>query len=92
MAAALAVTPASGSIKAAKDFVRVDVTGGDETVVCRIEAAGETTTLVSHVFAPSDAGKHTWDNVMFPSAGSWTVKLLRDSDDFELATLAVTVS
>lgn len=93
MAAALAVTPASGSITAAHDFVRVDVTGGDETVRCRIKAEADgAETLVSHEFQPSNAGKHTWDNVMFPAAGSWTLTLYQTSDDSSLATLAVTVA
>lgn len=92
MSAALAVTPASGSITAAKDFVRVDLTGGDETVRQRIkaEAAGEAT-LVSHEFQPSNDGLHTWFNVMFPAAGTWTLTLYATEDDSTLATASVTV-
>ena len=90
--ASLAVTPASGSINARKDFVRVDLTGGDETIRQRIkaEATGEET-LVSHEFQPSDDGKHSWFNVMFPGAGSWTLTLYNTANDGTLATLAVTV-
>lgn len=92
MSAALAVTPASGSITAAKDFVRIDLTGGDETVRQRIkaEATGEET-LVSHEFQPSNSGDHTWFNVMFPAAGTWTLTLYATEDDSTLATASVTV-
>ena len=93
MAAALAVTPASGSITARSTFVRVDVTGGDKTVRQRIKAEldGEDT-LVSHEFEPNSDGLHSWFNVMFPAAGSWTMTLYATSDDSELATASVTVA
>lgn len=34
---------------------------------------------------------HAFNSYIFPSAGSWTVKLFDASDDSELATQAVTV-
>lgn len=90
--AALAVTPASGSINAKKDFVRVDVTSADQTLRQRVKAelAGAET-LVSHEFQPSSDGKHSWFNVMFPAAGSWTLTLYNTDGNGSLATLAVTV-
>lgn len=92
MSAALAVTPASGAIHAKQDFVRIDVTGGDETIRQRIKAtkSGEDD-LVSHEFQPSDDGTHSWFNIMFPAAGSWTLTLYKTADDSTLATAAVTV-
>jgi len=91
--AALAVTPASGSINSRKDFVRVDLTDGDETLRQRIKAelAGAET-LTSHEFQPSSDGKHSWFNVMFPDAGSWTLTLYNTDGDGTLATLSVTVA
>jgi hypothetical protein len=90
--AALAVTPASGSINARKDFVRVDVTDADPTARQRVKAecAGEDT-LVSHEFQPSHDGKHTWFNVMFPADGSWTLTLYKTADDSTVTTASVTV-
>ena len=91
--AALAVTPASGSINARKDFVRVDVTGASPTIRHRVKAelAGAET-LVSHEFQPSSDGKHSWFNVMFPDDGSWTLTLYNTDGDVTVATLAVTVA
>lgn len=93
MAAALAVTPASGSITARQTFCRIDVTGGDKTIRQRIKAelAGEDT-LVSHEFQPNSDGLHSWFNIMFSAAGSWTLTLYNTDDDSTLATAGVTVS
>ncbi len=33
----------------------------------------------------------TWDNVIFPDDGSWTVHVRKDSDDSSVANVAVTV-
>ena len=89
--AALAVTPASGSINARKDFVRVDVTSADPNIRQRIKATlTGAETLVSHEFQPSSDGKHSWFNVMFPAAGAWTLTLYNTDGNGALATLAVT--
>jgi hypothetical protein len=92
MSAALAVTPASGSINAKKDFVRIDVTGADPTIRHRVKAecSGQAT-LVSHEFQPSSDGNHTWFNVMFPADGSWTLTLYNTANDATVITAAVTV-
>jgi len=90
--AALAVTPASGSINARKDFVRVDVTGADPTVRQRVKAVlAGAETLVSHEFQPSSDGKHSWFNVMFPDDGTWTLTLYKTDGTVTVATLSVTV-
>jgi len=91
--AALAVTPASGSITAAATVVRVDVTGGNPDARQRVKAeCTGAETLVSHEFSPSSDGNHSWFSIMFPVAGSWTLTLYDTSDDSTLATLAVTVA
>jgi len=90
--AALAVTPASGSINARKDFVRVDVTSADPNIRQRIKATlTGAETLVSHEFQPSSDGKHSWFNVMFPDDGSWTLTLYKTDGTVTVTTLAVVV-
>jgi hypothetical protein len=92
MAAALTVTPASGAIRARKDFVRVDVTGGDDITRLRIKAtAAGQQTLTSHEFVCSDDGKQLWPSVMFTAAGAWTLTLYKTADNSTVTTLAVTV-
>ena len=46
----------------------------------------------SYRFSPSTGGKHTFNNYIFPSAGSWTLNLKRVRDSGTEATLAVTVA
>lgn len=49
----------------------------------------------SHAFTPSAEGDHEWDNYIFPTDGSYTLRLFSlDADgvvDQEIATQAVTV-
>jgi hypothetical protein len=47
--------------------------------------------LRSHEFNVSADGDHVWMNVVFPVAGSWTLRLRDASDDSDVATVAVTV-
>lgn len=107
MAAALAITPASGSITAKVSACRVDVSGADGNDLTAYDAnayptapeiryyitAEESSTEYgrSHVFAPN-GGAHQWDNYIFPHAGSWTMHLRKVSDDSSVANLAVTVA
>jgi hypothetical protein len=56
------------------------------------DAPAGTDDLRSHVFAVSDDGKHSWNNVIFPAAGSWTLRLRDASDDSDVATAGVTVN
>lgn len=92
MAAALAATPASGSITSVVSAVRVDLTGGDPTVAAYIQSTDGTITLRSPAFQPSSDGKYSWFNVIFPNSGTWTTTLRKSSDDTQLATLSLTVS
>lgn len=93
MTVALAVTPASGSIVAAATVVRVDLTGASKLIRTRIKAecTGKPT-LVSHEFQPSTDGKHSWDNLMFPDDGTWTLTAYNTATDGSLATLEVVVA
>ena len=113
--AALAITPASGSITAKKTVCRVDLTGADANTLTGYDGtvgyAGQPTQYPaspelryyitfelggselgrSYVFGP-DGGAHTFNNYIFPEAGSWTVRLNNAADDSSVTTLAVTVS
>ncbi|TFH66384.1 MAG: hypothetical protein E4G90_03835 [Gemmatimonadales bacterium] len=107
--AALAITPASGSITAAVSVCRIDVDAADQNDLTGFDAdlypsspefryyiladapAG-VDDLKSHVFGVDENGDSAWDNVIFPAAGSWTLRLRDASDDSDVATAAVTVS
>lgn len=107
MAAALSVTPASGSIDAANTLARIDLTGADQNDASAYDAAvyptepafayrfrarkSGTDDLFSEVFGVNESGGHSWE-VMFPAAGAWTVTLRDTSDDSQVATMAVTVN
>jgi hypothetical protein len=98
MSVVITPVPSTG-ITATLDAVRFDLTGipavtaAGAEIAYRIEAslAGRAEKLVSHVFAPASGGTHQWMNVIFPESGSWSVKLLKDSDDSVIQTQAVTV-
>lgn len=101
MAAALSIIPASGAITAVVTAAHIyvtgadsnrppDDTGGEFTYRIRARLDGEDD-LISHAFAPSADGKHQWDDVIFPAAGTWTVTLRDTEDDSEEATLSVEV-
>lgn len=108
MTIAIAITPASGSVVAVVSACRVDVTGAvandpstfdadnvptEDPIRYRLVAtkAGQDD-LVSHEFTVSSAGKHTWDNVIFPDDGTWSIALINQDDDSSDATLSVTVT
>jgi len=105
--ASLAATPASGSITATKDFVKINVTGGLSNSGSFDPAAYPTTPAVryyltfelasaiqgkSYVFGVDNAGAHEFDNYVFPQAGSWTVRLSNAATDASVATLSLTVA
>lgn len=108
MAAAISLTPASGSITSRQTIVRVDVTGGSsndsstsDSTKYPIEAEirgylafllGGVEQARSYVFTVSSDGKHSFNNFIFPDSGSWTVNWNKSSDDSQIATAAVTVS
>lgn len=108
MPAALTITPASGSITAAKDICVVSVTGAtanDDTAFSvntypRSPAInyyiaftkGGTEYGRSYIFSPAPDGTHAFTNYIFPSSGSWTATLRKSSNDSSVATLSVTVA
>lgn len=108
MTVAIAITPASGSVVAVKSACRVNVTGAhsndpttynaghipsEDPIPYRLVAtkSGQDD-LVSHEFNVSPAGLHQWDNIIFPVAGVWSVKLVDQRNDSNAATLSVTVT
>jgi hypothetical protein len=92
MSVAITVTP-SGPI-AKKSAARIDLTGHDATTASYlfVDAPTGTDDAKSVRFVASHDGKFTWDNYVFPVAGSYTVRLRKVSDDSDIATQAVTVS
>ena len=105
--AAIAVTPTSGNVISTVSAVRVDVSAADTNDLTAYDAAAYPTSPElryyltfelggdilgkSYVFAPN-GGKHTFNNYLFPSAGSWTVRLSNAGTDASVVTEAVTVS
>ena len=79
---------------AANDTAAHDVTKYpmDPEIAYYFEAtASGAQTLKSHAFAPN-GGAHRWMDVMFPSAGSWTVHVRKVSGDASAGNVAVTVN
>lgn len=70
----------------AADVTRNESNGTERRYYMTAEASGEDT-LRSPVFS----GDFTWDNVIFPDDGSWTVHIRRVVGDTSDANLAVTV-
>jgi len=107
MAAAVHVTPASGSITHVVTAVRVTVTGASsndatayDSTIYPTEPAIEYTlqfvlsgqdTLKSPVFTPASDGTAEWNNVILPAAGSWTLNLV-DAVPSTIATATVVVA
>jgi len=46
----------------------------------------------SYVFNPGSSGVHVFNNYIFPSAGTWTLNLVRTRDTGTEATLSVVVA
>jgi hypothetical protein len=46
----------------------------------------------SYVFGVDEDGGHVFSSYVYPSSGSWTVRLKDSLDDSSVATVAVTVS
>ena len=46
----------------------------------------------SYIFDVSNGGEHTFNNYVFPNAGSWTIRLRNAANDSDVATASVTVS
>lgn len=108
MPAAIAITPASGSITAKHTACRVDVTGATVNDAGTFDPLQYPTedlityylsfertgsdTGRSQRFQVAQDGSFTFNSYIFPDAGSWTVHLRKDADDSSVANLAVTVS
>lgn len=101
--ATLAITPASGSITAKLTTCRIDITdaadnrapdntGGDYKYYLLIDAPAGTDDGRSYYFNVSADGAHTFNNYVFPAAGSYTVRLRDAADDSDVTTLSVTVA
>lgn len=100
--AVIAVTPSSPV--AVKDACRVDVsendvnTGASDTDNYPVQ--DELRCVLAFIKGGVEYGRsyvfsgvtHSFNTYIFPSAGSWTVKLLDASDDSEIASQAVTVT
>lgn len=105
MSVAIAVVPASPTAK--KSVCRVDLTGlstndlvaYDNTKYPTSPAfkyyltfeVGGAVVGKSYVFSPN-GGKHSFNDYIFPSAGSYTVRISNAATDASVATQAVTVS
>ncbi len=108
MVAAITITPASGDVIATVSACRIDVTGANENDPTTFDADNVPTEdpipfrlvasksglddLVSHEFNVSADGEHTWDNLIFPDDGTWSLKLVDQRTDSNAATLSVVVT
>lgn len=108
MSAALAFTPASGSIIAVGTVVRVNVTGADDNDSSTFDSANHPAETPysyfirfrksgvddkkSYVFNVSADGTHEFNSFIFDSAGTWTVTLRNAATDAQVATASVVVS
>ena len=100
MAASITVTPTSPT--AAKSACRVDVAGNvtnsGASDTANYPVQDELRCYLAFIKGGVEYGRsyvfsgvtHSFNDYVFPSAGSWTVKLF-DVDDNELASQAVTV-
>lgn len=91
MAAAVAITPASGSITAKMTACRVNVTGAEDNDAATFNASNSPSEdaivyylkataaaqldLNSPRFTPSSDGKYEWNSLIFPAAGTWHLTL-----------------
>ena len=66
--------------------------GTEKRYYILVDAPGGVDDGRSHVFSPSADGKHTWDDYIFPAAGSYTLRLRDMVDDTDVATASVTVA
>jgi hypothetical protein len=106
--AAVAITPASGSITAVKTVTRVTCSAvASNTATGYSTANYPASPQVTYYFKASKSGSNDlkgpvlstsaaqiaeWDNLIFPSAGTWTVGIYKTSDDSSVATASVVVA
>lgn len=99
MVAALTIRSATNSVVNKLTFCHVQMTGLDDNTAAGVERryyvvctkSGQDP-LRSHVFSPSYDGKHEWDSLMFPAAGTWTMQVRDVSNDSVVATLSQVVA
>jgi hypothetical protein len=100
MAAAIAARSGSGTIVKALTAVHIEVTGDaanqsngtENRRYILVDAPVGVDDARSHVFQVSSDGKHTWNDYIFPAAGSYTLRLRNMADDTDVATAVVTVA
>lgn len=108
MSAAVAITPASGSIVAKSTACRVNVTGADVWDLTQYDAGQYPTSPgvryylsfeksgsdsgKSQVFEVAADGSFEFNSYIFPDAGSWTLHLRLEADDSSVVSIPVTVS
>ncbi len=104
----IAITCTPEAPEATKDFCRINLTGLTLNDATAYDATlypsepevryyitfevGGATVGKSQVFAAGPDGKFEFNNYIFPSAGSYTVRVSKAADDSSAATQAVTVS
>lgn len=107
MAVTITPTPASGSITAKKTAVRFDITGADPNDEAGFDAGAYPTspefryvlTMVensveygrSQVFGVTPDGAFSFNNYIFPHAGTWTCQLYDVTEGFTATATAATV-
>lgn len=108
MVASISIVPASGSVVSTRSACAITVTGAtvnDNTAYTtavypqspelryylRFEKSSAELGR-SYVFGVNSTGGHVFQNYIFPSSGSWTVRLRNASTDASVATASVTVS
>ncbi len=108
MTVAVHCSPASGSIIHATTACEITVTGASSNTATGYNTANypaspqvvyyfsaEKTgsdSLVSPRFAVDSAGAAEWHDVIFPSAGSWTLHIRNNANDVSAANTALTVT
>lgn len=86
-----AVADGIGTVERTKNVEGEDV-GTEKRYYILVDAPGGVDDARSHVFSPSSDGKHTWDDYIFPAAGTYTLRLRDQLDDADDATASVVVA
>lgn len=86
-----AVSDGVGTAERTKNAAGIDV-GTEKRYYVLVDAPGGVDDARSHVFQTSSDGKHTWDDYIFPAAGTYTLRLRDVLDDSDVATASVVVA
>lgn len=108
MSVAVAILPLSGSVVSTKSACKISVTGATQNDNTAYSTTiypqspelryyltfelGGAIKGKSYVFGVNTNGDHTFMNYVFPTSGSWTVRLSNAATAGSVATAAVTVS